>query len=206
MASLAAGALALTGCASHSAEEPAAAVTDSPTLVAAGVARIQWDGIQDADLNIRQMDGLDAVDGSQTTCAHGLPSGRALYFDLNWRGIRNMKPVDGVTLTILGPNGDPLTVAEPDGRCAELRDYRIDELPPLDGEQFVLQLIGQRGPRQRGPVRLTVVFDGHRESLRMVPACTPDKGQDAAHACPVDPVGFDEDSGYSVRWDLNQLR
>ena len=205
VASLAFTALAVTGCASHSAQEPVAADTVNPTMVAAGVARIQW-GLQDADLNIRQMDGLDAVGPSETSCAHGLPSGRVLYFDLNWRGVVNKQTVDGITLTILGPDGAALTVAEPDGRCVPLRDYRIDALPPLNGEQYVLQLIGLRGPAQRGPVRLAVVFDGHRESLRLVPACTPNQGQDAGLSCPIDPVSFDENSAYSVRWDLNQFR
>jgi len=193
--------VALVGCASHRSEEPAAA-TDTSDLVAAGVARIQWDATQDADLNIRQMSGLDAVGASQTSCANGLAGGRALYFDLNWAGVVNKRAVAGVTLTILGPNGDALTVAEPDGRCVPLRDYRIDPLPPLDGEQYVLQLLGVSGPERRGPIRLTVLFNGHRESLRLTPACTPDRGQDAARTCTLDPVTFDEGSGYSVRWQL----
>ena len=201
LAGCVAAAIALVGCASHRSEEPAAA-TDNSTLVAAGVARIQWGASQDADLNIRQMSGLDAVGASQTSCAKGLAGRRALYFDLNWSGVVNKRAVAGVTLTILGPNGDALTVAEPDGRCVSLRDYRIDPLPPLDGEQFVLQLLGASGPARRGPVRLTVLFNGHRESLRLAPACAPGLGQDAARTCAVDPVTFDEGSGYSVRWQL----
>jgi hypothetical protein len=194
-------AIGLVGCAAHPSEDRAAA-TDTSTLVAAGIARIQWNANQDADLNIRQMSGLDAVDASQTSCAKGLIGGRALYFDLNWRGVVNRKRVAGVTLTMLGPNGDALTVAEPDGRCVPLRDYRIDPLPPLDGEQLVLQLLGANVPTRRGPIRLTVLFNGHRESLRLAPACAPDGGQDAARTCAIDPVSFDEGSGYSVRWSL----
>jgi hypothetical protein len=186
-------------CASRPAEQSAAS-SDTSTLIAAGVARIHWGGNQAADLNIRQMTGLDAGVPTQTSCDRRLGSRRVLYFDLNWRSVVNERPVGRVTLTVLRPDGDVLTVAEPDGRCLPMRNYRIDPLPPLDGEQFVLQLLDVVGRSYRGGMRLTVVFNGRRESLRLVPACPPDRGQTAARTCTIDPVSFDEGSGYSVHW------
>ena len=194
-------AVAVGGCASRPTDR-SAAIVDTSTLVAAGVARVHWDVTQQADLNIRQMSGLDAVDPSQTSCARRLAGRTVLFFDLNWRGVVNKRTVAGITLTMLGPNGEALTVAEPDGRCVPMRDYRIDALPPLDGEQFVLQLLGISGRPRRVPTRLTVLFNGHRETLLLAPACAPDRGQTAARTCTLDPVSFDEGSGYSVHWNL----
>ena len=192
----------LTDC-NASAPAPDPVNTDSSQLVAAGVARVQWDsGAHLADLNITQWTGLDAMIPSETRCRGWSTSGHPLFFDLNWRAVRNKTPVAGVTLSMSTTDGRPLMIAPPQTGCVPMSNYRIDPLPPLDGEQFVLQLFTSSAEATDGMLELVITFNGHREVLPLYPACTPDKGQGPSRTCTIDPVSFDEGAPYSQHWNI----
>lgn len=175
--------------------------TDTSRLVAAGVARVQWASTsQFADLNITQWSGLDAMAPSETRCRAWSTDRHTVFFDLNWRAVRNRTPVASVTLTISTPDGRPVMIALPDRPCLPMSRYRIGELPPDDGEQYVLQLFAPYASTNHAIGRLLVVVNGRREVLPLVPACSSDRGQSPSRTCTVEPISFDEGAPYSVNW------
>jgi hypothetical protein len=165
-------------------------------LVSAGVLRVHWthSGAA-ADLNIRRLTEMDGVPIPEPPCARDAGGSHPVFFDVNWRAVRQDHSVPKATLSVSTAPGQDITVVEPDGRCRLLTDYDLEEVPART--QRVLQLIASG--EESSLHQLKVVVDGRQVVFPLVPVCGP-SGQPPAQSCTLDPVSYV--SGAPFSFDL----
>ena len=168
---------------------------DTARNVAAGVVRVSFDGSDQADLRFTQMTSMDVLLGPLSRCAKTTVGRDPLYFDLNWQGVVNEKPLPSVHVTATTPSGAPLTVIGIYGRCHALSNYPLGAMSADNEEQRVLQLVA---PRAHAPLHsLNVTVAGLSTTLPIDPYCHGRNSSVAKH-CPPDFVTYQAGTSYSV--------
>jgi hypothetical protein len=188
----------IMGCASEGSTPPLE--QDQAELVSAGVVRIHWTHTgAAADLNIRRMTGLEAVPIPEPKCSLDIGGSHPLYFDANWRAVKEGTRVPKTTISIAASPDRPVSVVEPDGQCRRVTDYDLEEVPA--GVQRVLQLVASGGPSGSSPLQLTLKVDDRSVVVPLVPVCG-STGQPPSLTCTVDPVGYVSGAPFSADLQL----